>query len=109
MQPFSDYSIVILWLPAKHYTLYKEIQLIIYSYNMGTNDFLICMPKARGLWAYISGKPRVPMLQLLCYIYNKADSLNANANVPNHWILFICMPERFDYVVRKITRYGDVC
>ena len=33
--------------------------------------YLICMPKARGpqargLRAYISGKSRVPMLQLLC-------------------------------------------
>ena len=33
---------------------------------------LICMPKARGpqargLRAYISGKARVPMLQLICY------------------------------------------
>ena len=35
---------------------------------------LICMPKARGpqargLRAYISGKSRVPMLQLLCNIF----------------------------------------
>ena len=28
---------------------------------------LICMPKARGLKAYISGKARVPMLLLICY------------------------------------------
>ena len=28
---------------------------------------LICIPEARGLRAYISGKARVPVLQLICY------------------------------------------
>ena len=35
---------------------------------MGTSDLpdMYCMPKARGVRAYISGKSRVPILQLIC-------------------------------------------
>ena len=45
------------------------VQLIVVTWARGI--CLICMPKARGpqargLRAYISGKSRVPMLQLLC-------------------------------------------
>jgi len=40
------------------------------------------MPAALGLWAYISGKSLVPMLQLLCNTF-KADSLDANTSVVN--------------------------
>ena len=50
------------------------------------------------------------MLQLSCNTIGKADSLIANMNY--HWILFICLPERFDYsyvgVVRKIELYSNV-
>ena len=49
------------------YNIY--IHLIVVTWARGI--CLICMPKtrgpqARGLRAYISGKSRVPMLQLLC-------------------------------------------
>ena len=36
---------------------------------------LICMPKAQGLRAYISGKSRVPMLQLICNTSIQADMI----------------------------------
>ena len=52
-----------------HYTVhrkYKELSCICFTYV-----YMICMPKAqgqqaRGLRAYISGKSRVPILQLIC-------------------------------------------
>ena len=45
--------------------------------------FLICMPKARGLRAYISGKSQVPMLQLICNTFVQVDSLDVNTSVTN--------------------------
>jgi len=69
--------------------------------NMGTHDLLymyaclICMPAGLGLWAYISGKLLVPMLQL----YNKVRDLLADflviletsLNLKDRSIL-LCMP-----------------
>jgi len=86
MRPFRTFviSIVILWSPAEHYTLYKEIQLIIYSYNMGTSDFLDMhaqSPRATGIHIRQTTSAHVTAIMLHS---NKADSLNANANVPNH-------------------------
>jgi len=55
--------------------------------------YLICMPKARGLRAYISGKLKVPMLQLLCNTSGKADSVNANTNVTTGFYLYACLKD----------------
>ena len=43
---------------------------------------------ARGLWAYISGKSRVPLLQLLCNTFVKADSLNANMSGITGFVIY---------------------
>ena len=64
---------------------------------MGTSDLpdmYIC-PKpegaARGLRAYISGKSRVPMLQVLCNTSGEADSLNANTRVISEFFIYACL------------------
>ena len=54
---------------------------------------LICMPKAqgpqaRGLMAYISGKARVPMLQLICYTSSTLKSAqNLTSIFPSVYIV----------------------
>ena len=49
---------------------------------------LICMPKARGLRAYISGKARVPMLQLICYTFGTLKSAqNLTSIFPSVYIV----------------------
>ena len=63
---------------------------------MGAMIYLICMPKAQRLWAYISGKSQVPVLQLFCNTSGKVDSLHTSTSATKR-ILFICMPEIFDY------------
>ena len=42
-------------------------------------------------WAYISGKSRVPMLQVLCNTSGEADSLNANTKVTSEFFIYACL------------------
>ena len=42
----------------------NDVHVIVVTWARGI--CLICMPKARGLRAYISGKSRVHMLQVIC-------------------------------------------
>ena len=51
------------------------------------------MPTALGLWAYISGKSQVPMLQLLCNTSSKADSLDANMSLTAELYLYACLKD----------------
>ena len=45
----------------------------------------------RGLRAYISGKSRVPMLQVLCNTSGEADNLNANTRVISEFFIYACL------------------
>ena len=49
---------------------------------MGMSDFpeMYAQRPRAGLQAYISGKSRVPMLQLICITSIKTDGLNANTS-----------------------------
>jgi len=62
---------------------------------MGTSDLpdtYVCIPKARGLQAYISGKSWVPLLQILCNT-SKADSLVANMSVIAVSFIYPCLED----------------
>ena len=47
-----------------HQGYQPKTEVLHISCNMGTRDLPICMPAALGVWACISGKSLVPMLQL---------------------------------------------
>ena len=58
---------------------------------MGTSD----LPEmyVQSLRAYISGKSRVPMLQLICNTSIKADSLNANTSGITGFVIYACLKD----------------
>ena len=61
---------------------------------MGTSDLPdIYARSPRALGIYISGKSRVPMLQLLCNASSKADSLNANTSLTAGLYLYACLKD----------------
>ena len=93
----TDFMTKQVWTPRKtksdtflsHSSMHHyRANYIFYSCNMGT--WYVC-PQPEG-WAYISGKSRVPMLQVLCNTSSEADSLNTNTK-GDIWILYIRMLE----------------
>ena len=58
---------------------WKDFFSILYARNL------------EGLRAYISGKSRVPMLQVLCNPSGEADSLNGNARVISEFFIYVCL------------------
>ena len=42
---------------------------------------------------FISGKSQVPMLQLLCNTFGKADNFNANTSVITEFYLYACLKD----------------
>ena len=65
---------------------------IFYSCNMGMSDLPEMYAQRQ---AYISGKSRVPMLQLICNtsVKVKADNLNANTSGITRFVIYACLKD----------------
>ena len=71
-------------IPYPHY--HSKLCMSLKPY-LQINWYAFC---AQGLWAYISGKSQVPMLQLLCNTY-KANSLNTNMSTSTWFFIHACL------------------
>ena len=79
------------------YTIYiYRIYIYVIVVTWARRICLICMPEARGLRAYISGKSRVHMLQVIC---NTSGTLKICPNLTSIFTpLYIVTGTRWDSI-----------